>query len=171
MSHVGRPAPGFANLLTTAAPSSTGEAVSLGDYAGRWLVLHFFPGEFDSICSTELLAFNRRCAELRELGAELLAVSTESIHCHRAWLRSVGQLDIRLASDTTLTVSRAYGVLLEDEAIAQRGLFIVDPEGTVRYEAVHDLDVARSADEVVRVLAALLAADRSTAERPLRLAA
>jgi alkyl hydroperoxide reductase subunit AhpC len=78
------------------------------------------------------------------------------VHCHLALIEFVlGRINFPLACDTTLTVSRAYGVLREDDGVAQRALFIVDPAGIVRYEVVHDLDTGRSVEEVLRVLQAL----------------
>lgn len=156
MSLVGRPAPGFEQLPSTKNVTRLDEPVSLGDYAGRWLVLLFYPADFSPIAPSELIAFSRSAPEFEEAGADVLALSTDGVHCHQAFIDFVlGRLNFPLASDTTLAVSRAYGVLLEDEGVAQPALFIVDPSGTVRYEVVHDLDTGRSVEEVTRVLQAL----------------
>ncbi|MFY9224708.1 MAG: redoxin domain-containing protein, partial [Blastocatellia bacterium] len=83
------------------------------------------------------------------------------VYSHRAWLRTprnqggVEGLKYPLAADLTKEVSRQYGVLIEDKGIALRGLFIVDPEGVLRYAVVHDLNIGRSADETLRVIQAL----------------
>lgn len=80
----------------------------------------------------------------------------DSEHSHKAWINSsLGQINYPLASDMTKQVSRDYGLLLEEEGIALRGLFIIDPEGIVRYSVIHDLDVGRSTDETIRVLRGL----------------
>ncbi len=85
-----------------------------------------------------------------------MAISTDSEHSHRAWIKGdLGKLKFPLASDRTRAASRDYGVLIEDEGIALRGLFIIDPEGSVRYSVVHDLGIGRSVDETIRVLKAL----------------
>lgn len=155
MSLVGNPAPEF-TMASTKNLETLDEPVALGDYRGKWLVLFFYPADFTFVCPTEVLAFSHRVPDFQEYGAEVLAVSTDGVYCHQAWIEfALGKLQFPLAADTTLQVSRDYGVLLEDEGIAQRGLFIIDPEGVVRYEVVHDLDTGRSVDEVARVLQAL----------------
>ena len=157
MSLVGQPAPGFEHLPSTKNVARLDEPVSLTDYAGRWLVLMFYPADFTAVSPSELLAFSRCAPELQELGAELLAISTDGVFCHQAFIEFVlGRVNFPLASDTTLSVSRAYGILREEEGTAQRALFIVDPGGVVRYEVVHDVDTGRSVEEVARVLAALV---------------
>jgi peroxiredoxin (alkyl hydroperoxide reductase subunit C) len=156
MSLVGRPAPGFTQLPSTKNVTRLDEPVALSDYAGRWLVLLFYPADFSSVSPSELLAFSRSAPEFAELDADVLAISTDGVHCHQAFIEFVlGRVNFPLASDPTLAVSRAYGVLREDEGIAQRALFIIDPDGMVRYEVVHDLDTGRSVEEVARVLRAL----------------
>lgn len=156
MSLVGQPAPGFTQLPSTKNVTKLDEPVALSDYAGRWLVLLFYPADFASVAPSELLAFSRCAPEFAESGAELLAVSTDGVFCHQAFIEFVvGRLNFPLASDTTLAVSRAYGVLDEDHGLAQPALFVIDPAGTVRYEVVHDPDTGRSVQEVARVLQAL----------------
>lgn len=91
----------------------------------------------------------------------MLGVSVDSVYSHRAWINTprdqngLGHVEFPLASDITKEVSRAYGVLVEEEGVALRGLFIIDPEGIVRYAVVHDMNVGRSVDETLRVLEAL----------------
>jgi peroxiredoxin (alkyl hydroperoxide reductase subunit C) len=156
MSHMGRPAPAFDSLPSTKSLARLDEPVSLSDYAGRWLVLLFYPADFGAVCPTEILAFSRHAAEFAGLGADVLAISTDGVDCHQAWIEFVlGRLNFPLASDATHSVSRDYGVLIEERGIAQRALFLIDPAGIVRYEVVHDLDTGRSVDEVLRVLQAL----------------
>ena len=93
-----------------------------------------------------------------ELDTEVLGVSTDGVHSHVAWMEfHIGQLAFPLASDRSQAVSQAYGVLEEGTGQSARGLFIIDPEGVVRYEVVHDDRVGRSVDEVPRVLGALQA--------------
>jgi peroxiredoxin (alkyl hydroperoxide reductase subunit C) len=137
------------------------EPVRLSDYRGKWLVLFFYPLDFTFVCPTEILAMDDRYEDFKDLGAEIVGVSTDSVYSHRAWINTprdqngLGGLRFPLASDITKRVSRSYGVLLEDEGIALRGLFIIDPEGKVRYQVVHELNVGRSVDETLRVLQAL----------------
>lgn len=86
----------------------------------------------------------------------MLGVSTDSEHSHKTWINGdLGVLAYPLASDRCRKASADYGVLIEEEGIAMRGLFIIDPQGIVRFSMVNDLDVGRSVDEVLRVLKAL----------------
>ena len=99
--------------------------------------------------------------EFADLDTALLGASTDSVYSHRAWLRTPrtenGIADVRfpLLADKTGRIARDYGVLLEDDGIALRGLFIVDPDGIIQYSVTHNLNVGRSVDETLRVLAAL----------------
>jgi peroxiredoxin 2/4 len=162
MPLVGKPAPDF-NMQSTKNLETLNENVKLSDYKGKWLVLFFYPLDFTFVCPTEILAMNERIAEFRDLGAEVLGVSVDSVHSHRAWIKTpreqngLGHLEYPLASDITKEVSRAYDVLIEEKGIALRGLFIIDPEGIVRYQTVHELNVGRSVDETLRILEALQA--------------
>jgi peroxiredoxin (alkyl hydroperoxide reductase subunit C) len=163
MSLVGKKAPHF-TMPSTKNFDTLEEPVALEDYAGKWLVLFFYPADFTFVCPTEVSAFADYTTEFAGLNAEVLAVSTDGVYCHQAWCEfAIGKQPFPLASDTTLEVSRSYGVLLEDEGIAQRGLFIIDPEGVVRYEVVHDIDSGRNVAEVVRVLTAVQTGEKTAA--------
>lgn len=156
MSLVGQPAPTFENLPSTRNPLTLDEPVSLSDYAGRWLVLLFYSADFSFVCPSEVLAFSHAALELAELGADVLAISTDSVHCHQAWIEfALGKLTFPLASDRTMDVSRDYGVLNEATGTAEHALLLIDPQATVRYQVVHDPGTGRSVDEVSRLLHAL----------------
>ena len=160
MPIVGQKAPEF-KMVTTKNLDTLDVEVKLDDYRGKWLVLFFYPLDFTFVCPTEILAINERAQEFKELNCEILGVSVDSVHSHRAWIETprekggLGRLNFPLASDITKEVSRAYDVLIEDKGVALRGLFIIDPEGMVRYQVVHELNVGRSVDETLRVLKAL----------------
>lgn len=130
--------------------------VSLKDYEGKWLVMFFYPLDFTFVCPTEITGYSSRVEEFKKLNAEVLSVSVDSEHSHKAWINSdLGKINFPMASDMTKSVSRDYGVLIEEDGVALRGLFIIDPEGVVRYSVIHDLNVGRSVDETLRVLKAL----------------
>lgn len=130
--------------------------VSLDDYKEKWLVMFFYPLDFTFVCPTEITGYSKHYEEFKKEGAELLGVSVDSEHSHKAWINGdLGKINFPLASDLTKKVSSDFGVLLEEEGIALRGLFIIDPEGKVRYSVIHDLNVGRSVDETLRVLKAL----------------
>jgi peroxiredoxin (alkyl hydroperoxide reductase subunit C) len=160
MAKVGEKAPDF-TMASTRNLDTLAEPVSLSDYAGQWLVMFFYPLDFTFVCPTEITAMSDRLAEFRHRGASVLGVSTDSVYSHRAWINTpreqggLGGLEYPLASDMTKQVSRDYGVLIEDQGIALRGLFIIDPQGVLQYSVVHNLNVGRSVDETLRVLDAL----------------
>ncbi len=152
MSLVTKQAPGF--VLEGVMRGDFG-SVSLGDYRGKWLVLFFYPLDFTFVCPTEIREFSRRVEEFRTTGAEIASISVDSKYSHLAWQKDIGSIAYPMLSDITKVVSRDYGVLIEDQGVALRGLFLIDPEGTVRYELIHDLSVGRSVEETLRVLQAL----------------
>ncbi len=152
---IGRPAPSFSMNAVT----GDGEdfvKVSLDDYKGKWLVMFFYPLDFTFVCPTEITSFSENYEDFKELHADVLAVSTDSQYSHQAWIEgALGQIKFPIASDKTMEVSESYGVLIKEEGIALRGLFIIDPEQVIRYSGVHDLNVGRSVAETQRVLKAL----------------
>ncbi|MFZ5966421.1 MAG: peroxiredoxin [Bacillota bacterium] len=157
---VGRQAPHF-EMKTVQGNGKEFGKVTLDNYKGKWLVMFFYPLDFTFVCPTEITGFNRRISDFQKMNAEVLGVSTDSEHSHKAWINApkdqggLGQLAFPLASDMTQKVARDYGILMEEDGIALRGLFIIDPEGVLRYSVVHDLNVGRSVDETLRVLQAL----------------
>lgn len=154
-ARIGTPAPQF-RMPSTRNLETLKDDVSLHDYQGKWLVLFFYPLDFTFVCPTEITAISDKVEDFRAAGAEVLGVSTDSVHSHRAWINDgLGPIQFPLASDFSKETARAYGVLVEDEGIALRGLFIIDPEGVLRYSVIHDLNVGRSVDETLRVLQAL----------------
>ena len=159
-ARVGKAAPDF-DLPSTRNLVKLDENVRLADYRGKWLVLLFYPLDFTFVCPTELTAFSDRYDEFEGIGAEVIGVSTDSVYSHRAWLQTprdksgVEGLNYPLAADITKETSRDYGVLIEEKGIALRGLFVIDPEGVLRYEVVHDLNIGRSVEETLRVIQAL----------------
>ena len=160
MLQVGKKAPDF-DMPSTKDLKNLKENVKLSDYKGKWLVLFFYPLDFTFVCPTEIKAFSQKVEEFKKAGAEVLAVSTDSVFSHRAWIQTgedkggLGSIKYPLASDITKDVSRDYGVLIEDKGIALRGLFIIDPDGILQYQVVHALNIGRSVDETLRVVEAL----------------
>lgn len=157
---VGRPAPNF-NMETALGDGKGFGAAQLSDYKGKWLVLFFYPLDFTFVCPTEIIGLSDAAGEFSKLNTEVLGVSVDSKHSHRAWINTpknengLGQLNFPLAADITKQVARDYGVLIEEEGIALRGLFIIDPEGELKYQVVNHNDVGRSVEETLRVLQAL----------------
>lgn len=160
---VGRFAPDFSSpaAFPGEAIAATIRTLSLSDYKGRWLTFFWYPLDFTFVCPSEILAMSDRLDEFRELDCEVLGASTDSVFSHRVWMTTSraqnGIEDIRfpLLADKTHEIARRYEVLVEEEGVALRGLFIIDPEGVIQYSVVHNLNTGRSVDETVRVLAAI----------------
>ncbi len=160
IAKVGQPAPDF-NMPSTKNLDTLAENVKLSDYKGKWLILLFYPLDFTFVCPTELIHFSDRLDELQGIGAEVVGVSTDSVHSHRAWLRTpvdkngIEGVKYPIASDVGGKLARQYNILVDEANIALRGLFIIDPEGILQYSVVHSLNIGRSVDETLRVLQGL----------------
>ncbi len=160
LAKVGQPAPDF-NMPSTKDIDTLKENVKLADYKGKWLILLFYPLDFTFVCPTELIHFSDRLEEFQGVGAEVVGVSTDSVHSHRAWLKTpqdqngIAGVKYPIASDTGGKLAKAYNILVEDANIALRGLFIINPEGVLQYSVIHDLNIGRSVDETLRVLQGL----------------
>jgi peroxiredoxin (alkyl hydroperoxide reductase subunit C) len=160
LAKVGLPAPDF-NLPSTKNMETLKENIKLSDYKGKWLILLFYPLDFTALCPTELTHFSDRIDEINGIGAEVLGVSTDSVHSHRAWIKTprtqngIEGLKFPLASDAGGRLSRAYNILLEEPNIALRGLYIINPDGVLQYSVVHAINIGRSVDETLRVLQAM----------------
>ena len=160
---VGLPAPSFklASTKNATSPKDLGFEIALEDYRGSWLVFFFYPLDFTFVCPTEILALSDRYNEFRALGADVLGCSTDSVFSHWAWINTavdkngIAGLKYPLLADYKKETAAAYGVLDEHDGKAQRGLFIIDPEGVLRYTVITADNVGRSVDETLRVLQAL----------------
>lgn len=155
---VGERAPDF--VLDAMVGTKSGKEfrkISLNDYRGKWVVLFFYPADFTFVCPTEIRGFNKALGEFQKLNAVVLGASTDSKYSHLAWVQrgDLGTVQFPLLSDVRKEAARSYGCLDEKEGVALRALYIIDPEGTLQYQVVHNLDVGRNVDEVLRVLEAL----------------
>ncbi len=130
--------------------------ISLSDYKGKWVVLFFYPRDFTFVCPTEIRGFAKAEKEFSEIDTVILAASTDSVHSHKAWFeRDLKDVKFPVLADTAHTLARDYEVLNESDGTAERGTFIIDPEGNLRYIVVSDGNVGRSVDETLRVVKAL----------------
>ncbi len=162
-ARVGLPAPSFKLASTKNATNSKdlGFQIALEDYRGTWLVFFFYPLDFTFVCPTEILAVSDRYAEFLALGADVLGCSTDSVYSHFAWINTpqdkngIAGVKYPLLADYKKETASAYGVLDEQDGKAQRGLFIIDPAGILRYSVVTADNVGRSVEETLRVLQAL----------------
>lgn len=158
------------SLVNKKAPDFTANAVvngkiqddfKLSKYLGRYVVLFFYPLDFTFVCPTELHAFEDEMEEFRSRGVDVIAVSTDSCYSHIAWLNTpkvkggIEGVTYPIVSDFNKIISRDYEVLLEEDGIALRGLFLIDKEGVVQHQVINNLPLGRNVDEVIRMIDAL----------------
>lgn len=158
---IGQPAPNVTVQAYDRTQDGTDKqfrTISLSDFKGQWVCLYFYPLDFTFVCPTEIIAFNNALPDFADRECVVLTASTDSVYSHKGWCDSHADLKHMkhaMLADTTHKLSREYGVLKEDDGIAYRGIFLIDPQGIVRWSAIHDLSVGRNVDEVLRVLDAL----------------
>ena len=155
MLAVGQMAPNFEELQSY--HKGAFKKVSLSDYKGKWLVLFFYPRDFTFVCPTEIQEFSKYYADFQGHNCEILAASTDSEFSHKAWFETDERLkstEYPVIADTTHDLALEYGVLDEDGS-AQRGTFIIDPEGKLQYMLISAGSVGRSISETLRVVEAL----------------
>jgi len=159
MIGIGKQFPEFS--LTGVVTSDIQDAfkpVKSSDFEGKWKVVFFWPKDFTFVCPTEIAAFGALEREFRDRDAQLLGASTDSEFVHLAWRRDrdeLRDLPFPMLADIKRELSGALGILDEEEGVAQRATYIVDPDNIVRFAYVTDLNVGRSPEEVLRVLDAL----------------
>jgi len=127
--------------------------VSSEDYKGKWHVVCFYPADFTFVCPTEIAAMNAMYDEFQELGVEILAVSTDTKFSHKIFAETepiLKGLQLTIGADPTGTVTRAFGVMIEEEGIALRGRFLINPEGVVVAQEVQAPMVGRNVHEFIR---------------------
>ena len=121
--------------------------VSEESLKGRWSVFFFYPADFTFVCPTELEDLAENHAAFKELGVDIYAVSTDTHFAHKAWHASsdaVGKVQFAMVGDPTATLARNFDVLIEEEGLALRGTFLVNPEGQIKLFEVHDNGIGRS---------------------------
>jgi peroxiredoxin (alkyl hydroperoxide reductase subunit C) len=121
--------------------------------AGKWSVFVFYPADFTFVCPTELEDLAEQYAEFQKLGVEIYSVSTDTHFSHKAWhdtSAAIGKVNYPMIADPTHVLSRNFEVLIEEEGIALRGTFVVNPEGEIKVMEVHDNGIGRVASELLR---------------------
>jgi peroxiredoxin (alkyl hydroperoxide reductase subunit C) len=161
----------MATLVGKQAPEFNAKAVvggqivedfSLKQFGDKHVVFFFYPLDFTFVCPTELHAFQEKLHEFETRNTQVVACSIDSCYTHSAWLntpKSKGGIEgitYPLVSDLNKNIARDYDVLIEEEGIAYRGLFLIDKKGIVRHEVVNDLPLGRSVEDTLRILDALI---------------
>ncbi|MGE5479348.1 MAG: peroxiredoxin [Chloroflexota bacterium] len=161
---VGTKAPNFKGIAVVGGDSAdlghdTAYAeISLEDYKGKWLLLFFYPNDFSFICPTEIEGFGKVYDEFQKLNCEVIACSTDSRYSHFAWRRQhdlLKSLPYPMLSDITREIAQMYDVYNPERGVAERGLFLIHPDGIINYQLVHPDGVGRNPEEALRVLEAL----------------
>lgn len=147
MLKVGDPAPAFSG------PSSQGKDVALADFAGRWLVLYFYPKAFTPGCTRETMRFRDNHAELESLGASVVGVSHDALGTQCSFADAM-RVPFPLVSDGSRAIARAYGVARSLLPISKRVTYVIDPKGVVRAVFEHEFQVSKHLDDVVKFLKA-----------------
>ena len=123
------------------------------DIEGKWAIFFFYPADFTFVCPTELEDLQDKYAQLKEMGVEVYSVSTDSHFVHKAWhdtSERIKKIEYPMLADTTGLLARAFGVMIEEDGMAYRGTFVVNPEGYVKIVEINDNNIGRNADELVR---------------------
>ncbi len=120
---------------------------------GKWSVFFFYPADFTFVCPTELGDLADNYSKFQEMGCEVYSVSTDTHFVHKAWAdasETIAKIKYPMLADPTGTLARGFGVMIEEEGLALRGTFIVNPEGEIKAYEIHDLGIGRNAEELVR---------------------
>lgn len=151
---INKQAPGF-----TAEAFQDGQIkkVKLSDHKGKWVVLVFYPADFTFICPTELGSIADSYEKFKELGAEVMSVSTDTVFVHKAWWdnsETIKKIKFPMLADPTGNICRAYGTYIPEEGLSLRGTFLIDPDGVLKAWELHDNSIGRSSEELIRKIEA-----------------
>lgn len=131
--------------------------IKLEDYKGKWLVLFFYPADFTFVCPTELQELARHYQDFKDLGAEVISISTDTVFSHKAWhdtSPAIKEIKFPMLADPAMRVCKAYETLIEDEGLSLRASFLIDPDGIIKAYEFHNNDIGRSVHELLRKIEA-----------------
>lgn len=134
------------------------EKIHFADLKGKWTVLFYYPADFTFVCPTELKDMAEKKPVFDEMGVEILAASTDTVFSHRAWTKHemlMKGFPYKMLADHNGAIARSYNILNEENGIAGRGTFVIDPEGIVRVIEVTSGPLGRNSDELIRKIEAL----------------
>ncbi|HJO14736.1 MAG TPA: redoxin domain-containing protein [Candidatus Pacearchaeota archaeon] len=152
-------------IINELAPDFNAEAfvdedvkkISLSDYRGKWVVLFFYPADFTFVCPTELGDLADNYEKFKELGAEIISVSTDTVFVHKAWhdnSETIKKIKFPMLADPTTKVCRKYQTLIAEEGLSLRATFLIDPDGILKAYEFHDNSIGRSSQELIRKIQA-----------------
>ena len=132
------------------------KTVTNEDVLGKWAIFFFYPADFTFVCPTELVDMAEKYEQFKSMGVEIYSVSTDSHFVHKAWhdaSETIRKIQYPMLADPTGALSRAFGVMIEEEGMAYRGTFLVNPEGKIKVAEIHDNNIGRDASELLRKVA------------------
>ncbi len=130
---------------------------NLANLRGTWSVLFFYPADFTFVCPTELADLADHYAKFQDMQVEIYGISTDTVYTHKAWhdhSKAIAKVTYPLIADPTGMLARTFGVYIEEEGLARRGTFIIDPDGVLQAYEVHANNIGRSANELIRKIEA-----------------
>ena len=131
--------------------------ISLFDYRGKWVVLFFYPADFTFVCPTELGDLADNYEKFKELGAEIISISTDTVFVHKAWhdnSETIKKIKFPMLADPTTKICRKYQTLIAEEGLSLRATFLIDPDGILKAYEFHDNSIGRSSQELIRKIQA-----------------
>ena len=129
------------------------KTITDADLKGKWSVVFFYPADFTFVCPTELEDLADNYAEFQKIGCEIYSVSTDTHFAHKAWHDSseaIKKVQFPMLGDPTGQLSRNFGVMIESAGLAQRGTFVINPNGRIVACEIHDEGIGRDAKELLR---------------------
>ena len=132
-------------------------SVSDADLKGKWSVVFFYPADFTFVCPTELEDLAENYSTFKDLGVEIYSVSTDTHFAHKAWhdtSEAIKKIQYTMVGDPTLQISRNFEVLIEEDGLADRGTFVVDPDGKIQIVEITAGGIGRDAQELIRKIKA-----------------
>ncbi|AAT43312.1 peroxiredoxin [Picrophilus oshimae] len=153
--YLGKRAPDF-------TANTTRGVISLSDYKNKWVLLFSHPADFTPICTTEFIEFSRRYNDFKELNVELIGLSVDSLQSHIEWLKDIYEkfgieIQFPVIADINKEIAREYNLIDENAGNTVRGVFIIDPNQTVRWMIYYPAETGRNIDEILRSVKALQA--------------
>jgi peroxiredoxin (alkyl hydroperoxide reductase subunit C) len=123
------------------------------DLKGKWSVFFFYPADFTFVCPTELGDLADSYTEFKKLGVEIYAVSTDTHFTHKAWhdtSETIGKIQYPMIGDPTGAITRNFGVMIDAAGLAERGTFVIDPQGKIQIVEINAGGIGRDASELLR---------------------
>ncbi|AWR96401.1 peroxiredoxin [Acidianus sulfidivorans JP7] len=138
---------------------------------GKWLFLYAHPADFTPVCTTEFVEFAKVQPEFEKLGVQLMGLSVDSVYSHIAWLNDIEQrygvkINFPVIADPDKKLARMLDLVDENSGVTVRGVFIVDPEGTIRFLAQYPIEAGRKIEEMLRITKAIMVAYKAKVATP-----